>query len=168
MPQPLSAGLVQGMLFALLMVIQKSAIDVLAKRFPGSVALWAPPLITGLGSAAVLILVHRLGGTPRIAQTITLPLIVSTSYATIYTFASFAREARRCENDKMLCQPAANRAAACVCAPGLACNANSFYIVCQKPQVSGASLVRQARCLRSAGMARNVTRTRDKGTAGRP
>ncbi|QYA03891.1 hypothetical protein J5278_24230 [Rhizobium sp. B21/90] len=86
MPQPLSAGLVQGMLSALLMVLQKSAIDVLARRFPGSAALWAPPLITGLGSAAVLILVHRLGGTPRIAQTITLPLIVSTSYATIYTF----------------------------------------------------------------------------------
>ncbi|WP_423228443.1 hypothetical protein [Rhizobium tumorigenes] len=102
MPQPLSAGLVQGMLSALLMVLQKSAIDVLARRFPGSAALWAPPLITAACSAVVLIVIHRLGGTPRIAQTITLPLIVSTGYAATYNFSIVRRRGRRLEHDRAL------------------------------------------------------------------
>ncbi len=91
MPQPLSAGLVQGMLSALLILLQKSAIDVLSRRFQGHAALWAPPLVACLCSATVLIVVHRIGGTPRIAQTVTLPLIVSTTYAILYNVSVVRR-----------------------------------------------------------------------------
>ena len=91
MPQPLVSGLVQGMLSALLTLFLKSAIDFMAKRFTGTPALWAPPLIACLVSATVLIVIHTLGGTPRIAKTIAIPLLVSTSYATLYNFSIVRR-----------------------------------------------------------------------------
>lgn len=91
MPQPLVSGLVQGMLSALLTLFLKSAIDFLSRRFTGTTALWAPPLIACLGSATVLIIIHTLGGTPRIARTIAIPLLVSTSYATLYNFSIVRR-----------------------------------------------------------------------------
>ena len=91
MPQPLVSGLVQGMLSALLTLFLKSAIDLLAKRFTGTTALWAPPLIACLVSAAILIVIHSLGGTPKIARTITIPLLVSTSYATLYNYSIVRR-----------------------------------------------------------------------------
>lgn len=91
MPQPLVSGLVQGMLSALLTLFLKSAIDFMARRFSGTTALWAPPVMACLFSAAVLIIIHSLGGTPRIAKTITIPLLVATSYAALYNYSIVRR-----------------------------------------------------------------------------
>ncbi|MET0749378.1 MAG: hypothetical protein ABWY49_14430 [Rhizobium sp.] len=90
-PQPLVSGLVQGMLSALLTLFLKSAIDFLSRRFTGTTAYWAPPLIACLGSATLLVVVHMLGGTPKIARTIAIPLLVSTSYATLYNYSLIRR-----------------------------------------------------------------------------
>jgi Na+/serine symporter len=91
MPQPLVSGLVQGMLSALLTLFLKSAIDFLARRFTGATAYWAPPLIACLVSATILTVIHTLGGTPRIVRTIAIPLLVSTSYATLYNYSLIRR-----------------------------------------------------------------------------
>ena len=87
MPRPLISGLVQGVLSGCLTLFLKTAIDFLAQRFAGPAGLWVPPLIACLGSASLLIAVHALSGTPEILQTIAVPLLVSTSYATIYNYS---------------------------------------------------------------------------------
>jgi hypothetical protein len=91
MPQPLVSGLVQGMVSALLTLFLKTAIDFMARRFSGTTALWAPPLVACLVSASVLVVLHLLGGTPRIAKTIAVPLLVSTSYAALYNYSVVRR-----------------------------------------------------------------------------
>ncbi|URK87039.1 hypothetical protein LP421_24660 [Rhizobium sp. RCAM05350] len=87
MPQPFYSGLLQGALSACLTLFLKSVIDVLSKRFSGVVRFWAPPLIACLGSASQLTVLHALIGTPEIACTIVVPLLVSTSYASIYNYS---------------------------------------------------------------------------------
>jgi hypothetical protein len=87
MPQPLYSGLLQGALSACLTLFLKSAIDVLSRRFRGVTRFWAPPLIACLGSASLLTALHALIGTPEIAKTIAVPLLVSTSYASIYNYS---------------------------------------------------------------------------------
>ena len=92
MPQPLHSGLLQGALSACLTLFLKSAIDVLSRRFTGITRLWAPPLIACLGSASLLTALHALIGTPEIASTIAVPLLVSTSYAAIYNYSISRRK----------------------------------------------------------------------------
>lgn len=87
MPQPLYSGLLQGALSAGLTLFLKSVIDVLSRRFRGVTRFWAPPLIACLGSASLLTALHALIGTPEIAKTIAVPLLVSTSYASIYNYS---------------------------------------------------------------------------------
>ncbi|QND48121.1 hypothetical protein HB780_21030 [Rhizobium lusitanum] len=87
MPRPVIAGLVQGILSACLTLFLKSVIDALSKRFRGLAALWAPPLIACLGSSGILVTIHALSGTPEIVKTIAVPLLVSTSYATLYNYS---------------------------------------------------------------------------------
>ncbi|WP_455270226.1 hypothetical protein [Rhizobium herbae] len=87
MPQPLYSGFLQGALSACLTLFLKSVIDVLSKRFSGFVRFWAPALIACLGSASLLTVLHALIGTPEIASTIAVPLLVSTSYASIYNYS---------------------------------------------------------------------------------
>ena len=87
MPQPLYSGLLQGALSACLTVFLKSVVDALSKRFHGLARLWAPPLLACLGSASLLTVLHALIGTPEIATTIAVPLLVSTSYASIYNYS---------------------------------------------------------------------------------
>lgn len=87
MPQPLYSGLLQGGVSAVLTLFLKSVIDVLSRRFAGITRLWAPPLTACLGSASLLVGLHALIGTPEIASTIAVPLLVSTSYAAIYNFS---------------------------------------------------------------------------------
>lgn len=87
MPQPLYSGLLQGAVSAVLTLFLKSVIDALSRRFAGITRLWAPPLIACLGSASLLVGLHALIGTPEIARTIAVPLLVSTSYAAIYNFS---------------------------------------------------------------------------------
>jgi len=91
MPQPLVSGLVQGMLSALLILFLKVTIDFLARRLTAAAAFWAPPLIACLASAAILVVLHTLGGTPKIAKTIAIPLVVSTSYAAAYNYSIYRR-----------------------------------------------------------------------------
>ncbi|WP_426229680.1 hypothetical protein [Pararhizobium sp. DWP3-4] len=87
MPQPLYSGLLQGALSACLTLFLKSVIDALSRRFRGVTRFWAPPLIACLGSASLLTALHALIGTPEIAKTIAVPLLVSTSYAAIYNYS---------------------------------------------------------------------------------
>jgi len=87
MPRPLYSGLVQGAMSACLTLFLKSVIDGLSKRFAGRTRLWAPPLIACLGSASLLVAIHAASGTPEILKTITIPLLVSTSYAAIYNYS---------------------------------------------------------------------------------
>ncbi|CDN51480.1 hypothetical protein [Neorhizobium galegae] len=94
MPRPLYSGLVQGVMSACLTLFLKSVIDGLSKRFEGLTRFWAPPLIACLGSAAVLVAIHAASGTPEILKTVAVPLLVSTSYATIYNYSISARGAK--------------------------------------------------------------------------
>ncbi len=87
MPKPLLAGLVQGVLSAALTLFLKTGIDHLSKRFDGSTAYWAPPLIVCVASTSLLVAIHTLSGTPEILRTIAVPLAVSTSYATLYAYS---------------------------------------------------------------------------------
>jgi hypothetical protein len=90
----ISAGLVQAALSGSLTLFLKTGIDVLSRRFRPSAARWAPPLVVCLVSAAILIAFHVMSGTPEITRTIALPLLVSTSYATIYSNSIFDRKRR--------------------------------------------------------------------------
>jgi hypothetical protein len=92
MPRPILAGLVQGTVSAGLTFFLKSTIDTLSRRFEGSTALWAPPLIACLASTSLLVVVHAISGTPEILKTIAVPLLVSTSYATIYNHAIYRKQ----------------------------------------------------------------------------
>jgi len=87
MPQPLYSGLLQGVLSACLTLFLKSVIDALSERFTGITRFWAPPLIACLGSASLLTALHALIGTPEIASTVAVPLLVSTGYASIYNYS---------------------------------------------------------------------------------
>ena len=93
MPQPLYSGLLQGAVSAVLTLFLKSVIDALSRRFNGITRFWAPPLIACLGSASLLVGLHALIGTPEIASTIAVPLLVSTSYASIYNYSISRRGA---------------------------------------------------------------------------
>ncbi|MDM9624441.1 hypothetical protein QTL95_00940 [Rhizobium sp. S152] len=88
------AGLVQGGLSACLTLFLKKAVEFLAGKFDGSAPFWAPPLIACIASTTILVLIHALSGTPEILKTIAVPLAVSTSYATAYSY-SLTRRRRR-------------------------------------------------------------------------
>lgn len=87
MPAPLHAGLLQGAISATITLVLKRAIEYLASRFSGLLALLAPPVIAGLVSASLLTLLHTIGGTPEVAKTIAVPLTVATSYAALYNYS---------------------------------------------------------------------------------
>ncbi|TQV80938.1 hypothetical protein FKG95_09325 [Denitrobaculum tricleocarpae] len=90
MPDPVIAGVVQGMLSAFLTLVLKTIIDRLAERFSGHTALWLPPLIAVSVSACLLVVIHNVSETPEIPQTISLPLMVAASYATIYNYSRWS------------------------------------------------------------------------------
>ena len=94
LPRMLAAGVVQGMLSALITLFLKSTIERLARRFKGSAALWVPPAIAIALSATLLLTVHMLAGTPEVADTVALPLLVSTSYAALYNYSLYRKEQR--------------------------------------------------------------------------
>jgi hypothetical protein len=85
------AGVVQGAMSACLTFFLKTVIDALAKRLTGRTAFWLPPLVACFGSAMILVAVHRLNGTPEILKTIAVPLLVSTSYAALYSYSIFRK-----------------------------------------------------------------------------
>lgn len=87
MPAPLQAGLIQGALSAVITLVLKRGIEVLARRFSGLAALLVPPVVAGAVSASLLTTIHMVGGTPEIGRTIAIPLTVATSYAALYNFS---------------------------------------------------------------------------------
>lgn len=94
MPAPLFAGFVQGSISAVLTLCLKSTIDTLSGRMTGFTALWLPPLVACLGSTAILVIMHTVSGTPEILRTILVPLIVSTTYATTYSYSLYRTRTR--------------------------------------------------------------------------
>jgi hypothetical protein len=87
MPQPLAAGLVQGLLSAAITFVLKRMIEFLAARFAGLAALVLPPAIAVLLSITVLSVIHALAGTPELLATIALPVSVTALYSTLYAVA---------------------------------------------------------------------------------
>jgi hypothetical protein len=87
MPAPLSAGLIQGTLSAVITLLLKRCIEALSRRFSGLPGLVLPPALAALASVTLLGTLHWAGGTPEIARTIAVPLTVATSYAALYNFS---------------------------------------------------------------------------------
>ena len=82
-----TAAVLQGALSALVTLSLKTFIEKVAPRSSGRAALVLPPLAAFVLVGAVLILVHRVGGTPEVAGTIALPLAAATAYAAVYSYA---------------------------------------------------------------------------------
>jgi hypothetical protein len=78
-------ALVQGAISGTITLVLKRALEAMAARLAGPVAYLVPPAVTAPVILAVLIVVHRMIGTPEIARTIAVPWSVSTLYAIIYT-----------------------------------------------------------------------------------
>lgn len=87
MPQPLAAGVVQGVLSGAITFVLKRMVEAVAARFSGAAALVLPPLIAVALSLAILTAIHTLAGTPEIAATIALPVSVTALYSTLYAAA---------------------------------------------------------------------------------
>ncbi|WP_313318546.1 hypothetical protein [Stenotrophomonas sp.] len=87
MPRPLIAGLVQGVLSALITLFLKRMLEALSARLPGRAGWWLPPLAAAAVSVSLLSSIHWLAGTPEILRTIIVPLSVTTLYAVLYTIA---------------------------------------------------------------------------------
>ncbi|WP_395645715.1 hypothetical protein [Terricaulis sp.] len=97
LPQALLAGLVQGALSGTITLFLKKGLERMNKMFMTArqsdegigrtfAALVVPPVVTVSIISTILISVHSIAGTPEIAATVAVPLLVSTSYAIIYNF----------------------------------------------------------------------------------
>lgn len=80
----------QGVLSGLITLGLKRVLEALRPRFSVLAAYVAPPVLTASVVLAVLVLVHRLIGTPEMVRTIAVPWSVSTLYAFAYA-ATLAR-----------------------------------------------------------------------------
>lgn len=87
MPRPVIAGVVQGILSALITLFLKRMIEALSARLPGSAGYWVPPLVAVVASLSLLSSIHWLAGTPEILRTIVVPMSVTALYATTYNLA---------------------------------------------------------------------------------
>ena len=94
MPAPLIAGAVQGALSGLITFGLKRLIERVSRQFSGLAGLLIPPIAAFAVSATLLTLLHAASGTPEIAATIAVPLTVSTSYAALYSWGLWNRQAR--------------------------------------------------------------------------
>lgn len=92
LPRMLSAGVIQGTLSAMITLFLKSAVERLRLLFAGASRLWAPPFIALAVSATLLLTVHTIAGTPEVAHTVAVPLLVSSGYAALYSYALYRRE----------------------------------------------------------------------------
>jgi len=77
-------ALVQGTISGILTGVLKKTLEALDGRLSGALAYVAPPAITAGSILILLVLVHRLIGTPELVATIAVPWTVSTSYAIVY------------------------------------------------------------------------------------
>ena len=87
----LAAAALQGALSAAVTLSLKTFIEKIAPRFTGSAALVLPPLLAFCIVGGVLVLLHRLNGTPEILATVALPLTAATVYAAVYNLALWKR-----------------------------------------------------------------------------
>lgn len=80
-------ALSQGVLSGLITLVLKRVLEALAGRFAGASAYVLPPGITASAVLILLVVVHRLIGTPEVLRTIAVPWSVSTLYAVVYSAA---------------------------------------------------------------------------------
>lgn len=85
LPAPLVAGVVQGLLTAIITIYLKQTIEGIFHRNTGWPRLALPPLAAFLISTTILTIIHLLAGTPALIATISIPITVSTLYALFYT-----------------------------------------------------------------------------------
>lgn len=79
------AGLVQGMVSALITLVLKRFLEGLSARLDGPAAYLLPPSISCATILALLWTLHTLAGTPEVWATLAVPFAVSSTYAWIYT-----------------------------------------------------------------------------------
>ena len=77
-------AVVQGTVSGALAGALKKTLETLDGRIAGSLAYVVPPMVTAGSILALLVLVHRLIGTPELVATIAFPWSVSTLYAIVY------------------------------------------------------------------------------------
>ena len=77
-------ALAQGTLSGALTGALKKTLEALDGRLSGALAWVVPPAVTAGSILALLVLVHRLIGTPELVATIAFPWSVSTLYAFVY------------------------------------------------------------------------------------
>lgn len=77
-------ALAQGTLSGALTGGLKKTLEALDGRIDGPLAYVVPPAVTAGSILALLVLVHRLIGTPELVATIAFPWSVSTLYAIVY------------------------------------------------------------------------------------
>lgn len=85
MPAPVIAGVVQGLLTATITLFLKRTIESIFQRNAGFRRFVLPPLTAFCISVALLSVIHTFAGTPAVLATISVPVAVSTLYATLYT-----------------------------------------------------------------------------------
>ena len=83
----LITGLVQGTLSGLLTLGLKRFLEAAGRRLTDVWAAILPPLLSCAGVLAILLIAHRLAGTPNVWATISVPYAVSSSYAWIYSLS---------------------------------------------------------------------------------
>lgn len=77
-------ALAQGILSGALTGALKKTLEALDGRIAGPLAFVIPPMVTAGSILALLVLVHRLIGTPELVATVAFPWSVSTLYAIVY------------------------------------------------------------------------------------
>jgi hypothetical protein len=86
-------ALAQGTISGLLTGALKKTLEALDGKLTGFLAYVVPPAVTAASILALLVLVHRLIGTPELVRTIAFPWSVSTLYAFVYN-ARLVRDRR--------------------------------------------------------------------------
>ena len=77
-------ALAQGILSGALTGALKKTLEALDGKIAGPLAFVVPPAVTAGSILALLVLVHRLIGTPELVATIAFPWSLSTLYAIVY------------------------------------------------------------------------------------
>jgi hypothetical protein len=82
----LTAGLAQAAASAIVTYTLKTALETMARRLRGRLAVFVPPTVTCCVVLALLVAAHRLAGTRELWSTIAIPYAASSAYAWIYMY----------------------------------------------------------------------------------
>jgi len=77
------SGLRQGGLSALIALFMKRLNEALVRRLDGIASRVLPPLACAAVSVGLLVIIRGIAGTPELLTTIAVPVMVSTTYATL-------------------------------------------------------------------------------------